>query len=74
MLLDHLAKDANLGVVEFLADLHRLDFGDQVFYGRMLDERFVDQVVVLTGFAGLGVEDLFFNLGMDLQGEANLFR
>ena len=34
----------------------------------------VDQVFVLTGFAGLGVEDLFFNLGMDFQGEANLFR
>src|SRR5580693_10716667 len=35
MLLDHFAEDSNFCVVEFIADLHRLDFSDQVFYGRM---------------------------------------
>jgi hypothetical protein len=74
VLLDHFTEDSNLGVVELLADLHRLDLADQVFHSRVLDNRFVDQIVILTGLARLWVEDFFFDLGVDLQGEADLFR
>jgi hypothetical protein len=40
----------------------------------MLDQRFVEQIVVVAGFAGLRVENLFFDLGVNLQGEADLLR
>ncbi len=40
----------------------------------MLDSCLVEQIVVFRGLAGPRVEDLFFDLGMNLQREANLLR
>ena len=40
----------------------------------MFDDRFVDEIVVLRRFARLRIEDFFFNLGVDLQRQADLLR
>jgi hypothetical protein len=72
VVLHHLAKDSHLGVVQFLADFHRFNFADQVLHRRMFDDRFVDQIIVVGRVAGLRVKNLFFNLRVDLQGQADL--
>jgi len=64
--LHHLAEHAHLGIVEFFSDVHYFDFADHVLYGRMLDDRFVDQIVVLGRLAGPRIENLLFDLGMNL--------
>jgi hypothetical protein len=72
VVLHHFAQDTHLGVVKFLTDFHRLNLGDQVLYGRMFDDRFVDQIIVLGCFPGLGIKDLFFHLRVNLQRQADL--
>src|ERR1700730_11503377 len=67
VLLYHFAENPNLGVVEILADLYRFDFRNQIFHSGMFDDRFVDEIVVLRRFAGLRIENFFFDLRVDLQ-------
>ena len=72
VLLYHFAENPNLGVVEILADRHRFDFRNQVFHRGMFNERFVDKIAVLRRFARLWIENLFFDLRVDLQRQADL--
>src|SRR5712664_861692 len=52
--------------------LHPLNFADQVLDGSMFDGCFVDQIVILSCLASLRVENLLFNLRVNLQRQADL--
>ena len=63
MVLDVRIEHRHLSVEQLVAGLRLLD---QLLGRGVLDGRFVDQVLLLQRLARGGIEDLFFDMGMDL--------
>src|SRR5207247_4330611 len=56
VLLHHLTEYPDLSIIEFLLELHRFNFIDQILHGGMFNNSFVEQIVILGGLASFALK------------------
>ena len=71
MLIDQHAQMYDCRVGPWGSGPHRLNRFNGILHLRMLRKRFIHQVIVPNGFAHQWIEDLFFDLGVYGQREAD---
>src|ERR1700694_474936 len=72
VMVDLLAEDRYLRVVEVIVRRRALELRDQVLRSRMLHQGLVHKVRILDSFADRGIKDFLLDRGMNLKFIANL--
>gem|GEM_PF-6278064 len=74
VMLDLFAQHLHFRIEQILAGLHSFDFGNEILGPRVLDNGFVEQIVILCGLTRLRIKDFLLDLHVHRECHADLFR